>query len=103
MDSWSGLCDLGLILFPLSLIFLIWNLGLFSPPPAPLKADVNGDGSGRREGRREKREGDQNLLDCAKLMIWKVGVRGWRWGRGPGARAAEAGRFKGWGGEEVAS
>lgn len=64
---------------------------------------MNGGGLGRREGRREKREGDQNLLDCAKLMIWEVGVGGEGGGEALGLRAAEAGRFRGSGGEEVAS
>lgn len=53
MDSWCGLCDLGLILSLLSITFLIWNLGLFWLP-ASLKGDWRG-----REGEREReREGE---------------------------------------------
>lgn len=48
MDSWCGLCDLGLILSLLSITFLIWNLGLFWLP-ASLKGDWRG-----REGERER-------------------------------------------------
>lgn len=58
MDSWNDLCDLGLILSPLHITFLIWNLVFFSQPPASLKAEMNkGGGWGGREEKRRKEVG----------------------------------------------
>lgn len=65
LDSWHDFFDLRLILSPLSLLFLMWNVGLFSWPPASLKAGVNVGGLGKREklrGERRRKRG-QNLLE----------------------------------------
>ena len=57
LDSWHDLCDLGLTLSPLSFIFLIWNLGLFSLSSVSLKADVNGVGGGEERGEKRRKSG----------------------------------------------
>ena len=70
LDSWHDLCDLGLILSPLNITFLIWNLVFFSQPPASLKAEMNKGGGGEEGSRRgERKWGDQNLLE----HVWEAG------------------------------